>query len=122
MLEGGNWLDGKTRLYTYKPNTIGATHGHPFLVNRLGFRGPEFLERSHSEVPDAFRIMVLGDSVTSGIGIAEEDRYTNILERKLRARDLFARLRSLMLVSKDSKRSRKPKSCASCVMLFSLIS
>ena len=28
--------------------------------------------------------MVLGDSITSGIGIAKEDYCTNILERKLR--------------------------------------
>jgi len=84
LLEG-EWLNGITRFYTYEPNTDGTTYGHPFHVNRWGVRGRDFLERD-LEGEATFRIMVLGDSVTSGIGIAEEDRYTNVLETKLHER------------------------------------
>jgi hypothetical protein len=84
MLEG-EWLNGLTRFYRYKPNSEGKTYGHPFRVNRWGVRGSDFLERNQVG-PEPFRIMVIGDSVTAGIGVAEEDRYTNILERRLRER------------------------------------
>jgi hypothetical protein len=84
LLEG-EWLKGETRYYRYKPNAEGMTYGHPFHVNRWGVRGRDFLERTQVG-PEPFRIMVLGDSVTSGIGVAEEDVYTNILERRLQER------------------------------------
>jgi lysophospholipase L1-like esterase len=56
------------------------TWGHPVENNRFGFR-----ERSF-EVPkprSVFRIMVLGDSLTWGAGLAIEERYTNRLEASL---------------------------------------
>ena len=84
LLEG-EWLNGETRFYRYTPNTEGKTYGHPFHVNRWGVRGRDFEERSRVG-PEPFRIMVLGDSVTAGIGVAEEDRCTNILERRLQER------------------------------------
>lgn len=84
MLEG-EWLNGLTRFYIYEPNTDGTTYGHPFHVNRWGFRGRNFMERD-LEGEATFRIMVLGDSITSGIAIAEENRYTDVLETKLRER------------------------------------
>lgn len=84
-LEGGAWFNGATRLYIYKPNTNGTTNGHPFRINRWGFRGNDFLERDRGGWR-TYRIMVLGDSNTVGIGVAEEDRYTNVLETMLRER------------------------------------
>ena len=75
-------MDGESRLYVYVPNSQSTTYGHPFLINQWGFRGNDFLER-HLEGEDTFRVMALGDSITAGIGIAEKDRYTNILEGKL---------------------------------------
>lgn len=53
---------------------------HPPRKNRLGFR-----EREVTAHPDSgvYRIAVVGDSFTFGSGLAEEDRMTNIVERRL---------------------------------------
>jgi len=51
--------------------------------NQFGFRGPEFpLE----EQPDELRILVLGDSFAEGVGVAEESRFADLLDRDLAAR------------------------------------
>ncbi len=58
-----------------------VTWGHPVVNNRLGFREREF------EMPKPagkFRIMVLGDSLTWGAGLTEDQRYTQLLENRLR--------------------------------------
>jgi len=83
MLEGNDWLNGMTRLYVHKPKPGATTYGHPVRVNRWGFRGNDFQDRD-AEGWDTFRIMVLGDSITAGQGVAEEDRFTEVLERALR--------------------------------------
>lgn len=82
-LDGYDWRNGYTRLYNYRDVPNATTHGHPFRVNRWGFRGEDFLARQE-EGPNTFRVMVLGDSLTVGQGIAEEDRYSNLLEKRLR--------------------------------------
>ena len=84
-LEGNDWLNGLTRLYTYKPKSGAATYGHPFRVNRWGFRGRDFAARDVVGW-DTYRIMVLGDSIACGEGVAEEDRFTEVLEQALRAK------------------------------------
>ena len=81
-LEGHDWYNGETRLYVYKKVEGAKTYGHPFNVNRWGFRDQEFVERDKDPV-EQYRIMVLGDSMTAGIGVAEESRYTNVLEKML---------------------------------------
>ena len=85
-IEGKDWFNGVTRFYKYKPNTEGRTYGHPFRVNRWGLRGHDFEDRTQPETKNSFRIMVLGDSNTAGIGIPEKDRYTELLETELRRR------------------------------------
>jgi len=55
--------------------------GQPIHKNRLGFRSREVGPKP----PGAFRIMVLGDSMTWGAGIAAGQRYTDILEQRLNA-------------------------------------
>jgi hypothetical protein len=58
------------------------TWGHLVNVNRFGFREKDF------EIPkptNTKRIMVLGDSLTWGAGLAEEERYTNRLQKKLQS-------------------------------------
>ncbi|UCD51454.1 MAG: SGNH/GDSL hydrolase family protein, partial [Phycisphaerales bacterium] len=56
------------------------TWGHPAVPNRHGFREKEFAEPK----PDGlYRIMVLGDSLTWGVGIATEERYTDLLQAQL---------------------------------------
>ncbi len=58
------------------------TWGHQVFENSSGFR-----EREFSREPDAgeFRIMVLGDSLTWGAGVAVSERYTDILQQSLRS-------------------------------------
>lgn len=84
-LEGRDWRDGENRLYVLQPDSVGKTYGHEVRANSWGFREREFVERD-GEGSQTFRIMVLGDSITMGFAIAEEDRYTNILEVKHRGK------------------------------------
>jgi lysophospholipase L1-like esterase len=49
-------------------------------TNSRGLRGPE---RSPTPAPGTFRIAVTGDSTTMGSGVLEEDRYTDLIERRL---------------------------------------
>jgi lysophospholipase L1-like esterase len=95
-LEGYNWKNGLTRLYVYKPKPGATTYGHPFNINSYGFRGRDFKDRA-AEGLGTFRIMVLGDSITMGQGVAEEDRYTDVLEGKLRAKYLAVKFEIINL-------------------------
>lgn len=74
--EGWGILNGK----------VVSSWGYPVRFNNLGIKGlPSFRERNF-ETPkpkDTIRIMVLGDSFTWGVGIPEDKRYTNILEKML---------------------------------------
>jgi lysophospholipase L1-like esterase len=83
-------LDGVHRLYIYKPGSTGSTYGHPVRVNRYGFRDGEWVsrdgKRSERRHNGAFRILVLGDSLTMGQGVAEEERFTNVLSARMSAR------------------------------------
>ena len=56
------------------------TGGHEVRLNAHGFRGPPIVVPKPS---GHFRIVVLGDSLTWGVGIAEEERYTDVLEQLL---------------------------------------
>ena len=51
--------------------------------NSWGFREREFKLRKPQDV---YRIAVIGDSITFGQGIGEEDRFTNLLQRRLNGR------------------------------------
>ena len=64
----------------YKPGSVGKTHGNLVRINSLGFRGPEI---SMPKSENTFRILVLGDSVTFGQGVAESDMYTSLLQEEL---------------------------------------
>jgi len=59
------------------------TWGNPVINNSFGFREREFAIPKPDNV---FRIMVLGDSLTWGAGLAVEERYTNRLEKYLNER------------------------------------
>jgi len=54
----------------------------PVRSNSLGFRDDEVAE---GKAPGEFRIWVLGDSIASGFGVREEDRFTERLETLLNA-------------------------------------
>ncbi len=67
----------------YRPHSTGMTHGHIVRINNLGFRGPDVAIEKR---PGQFRILALGDSFTFGTGIAEEDRYADVMQERLRQR------------------------------------
>lgn len=57
------------------------TWGHKVSLNVYGFREREWPFFAHGET---FRVMVLGDSLTWGVGLAEKERFTRVLEERLR--------------------------------------
>lgn len=63
---------------------IGAkrlTWGHEVRLNKLGLRERELPSRKPA---GAYRVMVLGDSLTWGTGVAQEERFTDLAEALLR--------------------------------------
>lgn len=84
LFYGTDWglrvLDAETILPNGRIGETLYTWGHPVTFNRLGFRDHDFeTPKPHG----TYRIMVLGDSFVFGTGLAPEERFTNILERKL---------------------------------------
>jgi len=65
-----------------QPNQRAIHVGKFYRTNSAGFRGPEY-----SKVParGTFRIVVVGDSVTMGSGVLEEETYSAVLETMLNA-------------------------------------
>jgi len=64
----------------FVPNIKGEMYGAYIEINSLGFRGKEYnSEKSNN----TFRIVVLGDSVTFGIGVNNGDTYPAKLEKIL---------------------------------------
>jgi lysophospholipase L1-like esterase len=59
---------------------VTVTWGHPVSRNALGYREREVALPKPAGV---FRVMVLGDSLTWGAGLAEQERYTNVLQERL---------------------------------------
>jgi lysophospholipase L1-like esterase len=57
-----------------------VTWGHLVENNRFDFRERDF---AVPKPPGVFRIMILGDSLTWGAGLAPEERYGNLLEKSL---------------------------------------
>src|SRR6266478_5688240 len=50
--------------YRLRPNFSGSAYGSQVVVNRIGFRGPDF----DPSKPNGLRIVALGDSCTFGFG------------------------------------------------------
>jgi lysophospholipase L1-like esterase len=77
--------------WSYQPGATGVFDGpHPFPVtfrseyriNSLGLRGPELTEVA----PGGLRVLVLGDSVTSGLEVAENETYSAVAAQLLSER------------------------------------
>jgi lysophospholipase L1-like esterase len=66
-----------------KPGYRGEFQGQPVTINSLGLRGPEPRERR-----GARRLLCLGDSITFGYGVGDEDTYPAALQRRLAGRDI----------------------------------
>jgi len=70
----------RTRGWEMVPNSVHYTYLHRVSVNSLGLRGPELPPR---KAPDELRILVVGDSMVYGQGVADEDTVPVQLERAL---------------------------------------
>jgi len=62
--------------YILRANSQFSTLGVPFQTNELGFRDRPVFDKA----PGVFRILCLGDSVTFGTGVSNEQTYPNVLE------------------------------------------
>lgn len=71
-----------TLKWELRPNQRAFTIDAPVVTNSEGFRGPEF---QVAKGPNTFRIVVLGDSVTFGVGARFEETYGQQLRRMLAA-------------------------------------
>jgi lysophospholipase L1-like esterase len=68
--------------YLLRPGVETTVFGTPVRVNRLGLRGPEAEPRPR---PGVHRVLVLGDSVVFGQGVAEDQALPAELGRRLNA-------------------------------------
>jgi lysophospholipase L1-like esterase len=59
---------------------VDEPHGFCFSINSLGLRTREF---NPAKAPDAVRIVLLGDSHAFGVGVDDEDRISERLQRAL---------------------------------------
>jgi lysophospholipase L1-like esterase len=71
-----------TRGWAMVPGQTHYTYTHEVRLNALGLRGPELGPKE----PGERRVLFLGDSLTYGQGVAEEDTVPSALERELAAR------------------------------------
>jgi lysophospholipase L1-like esterase len=68
--------------YIHAPNTEGSLNGEAVRFNSIGLRGGEV---PANKAPGTFRLLVLGDSVVLGWGVAEETMFVRRLQRKFDA-------------------------------------
>lgn len=66
------------------------TWGHLIKNNRFGFRERDF---DRQKPPGVYRVLTLGDSLTWGVGLAPDQRYTAIAEQILNSSPLSRDLR-----------------------------
>jgi lysophospholipase L1-like esterase len=69
-------------VYMVQPNQDCVTMGVPFRTNELGFRDTPISPKT----PQMLRILCVGDSVTFGSGVSNEETFPNVLERTLQQR------------------------------------
>jgi len=69
-------------VYRHRPNFRETYDGIEYAFNEIGLRDTAI----EAKAPDELRILVLGDSITLGWGVAEEDTYCRQLERSLAKR------------------------------------
>ncbi|MHC4108469.1 MAG: SGNH/GDSL hydrolase family protein, partial [Planctomycetota bacterium] len=74
------------------PNDRDVTWGRAVHWNEAGFRERDF---QTPKPPDTYRVVVLGDSITWGVGLSEDERYTRLAEQQLRDRFSHRRIEIL---------------------------
>lgn len=65
--------------YTLRPNWRGESYGVPVVTNAWGFRGPE------PATDGTGAIVFIGDSLTFGFGVREEETYPHLFGEALRS-------------------------------------
>ena len=74
-----------------QPNTYArfntADYDYVQRVNNLGLRGPDI---DPAKKAGSYRILMLGDSFTMGLGVEDDQTFSALLEKSLRARSLKA--------------------------------
>ncbi len=68
--------------YRNSPGTSGVFYGHPVAINSLGLRNNEVPPKT---APDEYRILMMGDSVVFGVGVAKESTISSQLENLVNA-------------------------------------
>ena len=68
--------------------------GHHFEINKHGWRDYEY---DYNKADNSFRVVVLGDSVTHGYGVAVDEIYAKRLEAKLTSGTVGMRYEVIML-------------------------
>ncbi len=63
-----------------KPGSEGVLFGHRHQTGEHGFRGAPF---PSVKAPDTFRVLVVGDSVAYGWGVAEDEAFPAVAEKLL---------------------------------------
>lgn len=66
-------------VYTLVPNSQFVTLGVPFQTNAFGFRDQPIYQKDEN----TFRVLCVGDSVTFGTGVKNEETFPNVLESML---------------------------------------
>jgi lysophospholipase L1-like esterase len=69
--------------HEHTPNSEAFLMGVPVKINSQGLRDDE---RDLSKDPQTFRILMLGDSITFGWGVRQEETFSKVLERLLNDR------------------------------------
>jgi len=74
----------KDTLSWYTPGATGITGTEEVRINNLGLR--DSLDYSATKPSNCYRILGIGDSMTFGKGVKEEETYLGVLEKRLKQR------------------------------------
>ncbi|MFH1680427.1 MAG: GDSL-type esterase/lipase family protein [Candidatus Eisenbacteria bacterium] len=77
-------IPGSPRRYGLTPGGTGIVGGEPLLVNSFGMRDHEY---ALNKSPRTFRIALLGDSYTFGVGVPLSATFGKLLEESLNMSD-----------------------------------
>ena len=77
-------VDDARYAYIHAPNSTGTLNGEALRFNSIGLRGGEIAKQKPA---GSTRLMILGDSVVLGWGVAEQDMFSSRLQQKFNQAD-----------------------------------